>query len=50
MTGTPEQVAQYYQSLAEVGTQYFVIQIDASDQETIELLAGEVVPRVTPAA
>jgi alkanesulfonate monooxygenase SsuD/methylene tetrahydromethanopterin reductase-like flavin-dependent oxidoreductase (luciferase family) len=50
MTGTPEQVAQYYQSLADVGTQYFVIQIDASDEETIELLAGEVAPRVTPAA
>ncbi len=46
MTGTPEKVAAYYQSLVDVGAQYFVIQIDAVDEETIELLAREVVPRV----
>ena len=46
MTGTPEQVAAYYQSLVDVGAQYFVIQIDSGDTETIELLAREVVPRV----
>lgn len=47
MTGTPEQVAEYYQSLADIDTQYFIMQIDARDTETIELLAREVVPRVT---
>jgi alkanesulfonate monooxygenase SsuD/methylene tetrahydromethanopterin reductase-like flavin-dependent oxidoreductase (luciferase family) len=46
MTGTPERVAAYYQSLVDVGTQYFVIQIDARDTETIELLASQVVPAV----
>jgi len=46
MTGTPEQVAAYYQSLAEVGAQYFIMQIDSGDVETMELLAREVVPRV----
>ena len=47
VTGTPEQVVPYYQSLVDVGTQYFVLQIDARDSETIELLAREVVPNVT---
>jgi hypothetical protein len=46
MTGRPERVAAYYQSLVDVGTQYFVIQIDARDTETIELLANQVVPVV----
>ncbi len=47
MTGTPEQVIPYYQSLADVGAQYFVLQVDSSDLETMELLAREVVPHVT---
>ncbi len=47
MTGTPDQIIAYYQSLADVGTQYFVMQVDSSDTETLELLAREVVPRVT---
>lgn len=47
MTGTPEQVTAYYQSLADVGAQYFIMQIDSSDTETMELLAREVVPNVT---
>jgi alkanesulfonate monooxygenase SsuD/methylene tetrahydromethanopterin reductase-like flavin-dependent oxidoreductase (luciferase family) len=46
MTGTPEQVAPNYQSLVDVGAQYFVLQIDTRDTETIELLAREVVPNV----
>lgn len=47
MTGTPEQVISYYQSLVDVGAQYFVIQVDATDSETLELLAREVVPHVS---
>ena len=50
MTGTPEKVAAYYQSLVDVGAQYFVIQIDAVDDETIALLAREVIPRVHTAS
>jgi alkanesulfonate monooxygenase SsuD/methylene tetrahydromethanopterin reductase-like flavin-dependent oxidoreductase (luciferase family) len=47
--GTPEKVAAYYQGLVESGMQYFVVQIlDAKDTETIELLANEVMPEVTP--
>jgi alkanesulfonate monooxygenase SsuD/methylene tetrahydromethanopterin reductase-like flavin-dependent oxidoreductase (luciferase family) len=46
--GTPEQVAAYYQGLVNAGLEYFVVQIlDASDLETVELLAKELIPRVT---
>jgi alkanesulfonate monooxygenase SsuD/methylene tetrahydromethanopterin reductase-like flavin-dependent oxidoreductase (luciferase family) len=45
--GTPEQVAAYYQGLVDAGMQYFVVQtLDATDSETIELLAREVTPLV----
>lgn len=47
MTGTPERMVAYYQSLADVGAQYFIMQIDSSDTETLELLATDVVPNVS---
>jgi alkanesulfonate monooxygenase SsuD/methylene tetrahydromethanopterin reductase-like flavin-dependent oxidoreductase (luciferase family) len=47
MIGDPERMVAYYQSLADVGAQYFVMQVDSSDTETLELLAHEVVPNVT---
>jgi alkanesulfonate monooxygenase SsuD/methylene tetrahydromethanopterin reductase-like flavin-dependent oxidoreductase (luciferase family) len=44
---TPEQAVDYYQSLADAGIQYFVIQTsDAADEETVRLLAGQVAPEV----
>lgn len=46
VAGTPERVAAHYQALRDVGIQYFVVQLDASDHETIELLAAEVMPRL----
>lgn len=47
--GTPEHVAAYYQRLVGSGMQYFVVQtLDATDTETIELLAREVAPLVGP--
>lgn len=46
VVGTPDQVAEHYRALVEAGVQYFVVQLDASDRETIELLAAEVVPLV----
>lgn len=50
VVGTPEQVAAYYQGLVDAGLQYFVVQIlDAADLETVELLANELVPRVSAA-
>lgn len=51
VVGNPEQVAGYYQSLVEAGMGYFVVQtLDATDVETIELLAREVIPAVRPQA
>ena len=47
VVGAPDAVAAYYQDLVDAGMQYFVTQIlDASDTETVELLAREVVPLV----
>jgi alkanesulfonate monooxygenase SsuD/methylene tetrahydromethanopterin reductase-like flavin-dependent oxidoreductase (luciferase family) len=43
----PERAAAYYRALAAIGIQYFIVQLDADDHETITLLAQEVVPRVT---
>jgi alkanesulfonate monooxygenase SsuD/methylene tetrahydromethanopterin reductase-like flavin-dependent oxidoreductase (luciferase family) len=49
--GTPEQAAAYYQGLFDAGMQYFVVQIlDATDLETVELLAKDLAPRVSAAA
>jgi len=47
MIGDPERMVAYYQSLVEVGAQYFVMQVDSGDRETLELLARDVVPNVT---
>lgn len=51
IVGTPEQVAAYYQAVADAGMQYFVVQVlDATDHETFQLLAKEVMPNVHPPA
>jgi alkanesulfonate monooxygenase SsuD/methylene tetrahydromethanopterin reductase-like flavin-dependent oxidoreductase (luciferase family) len=50
MIGDPERMVAYYQSLADVGAQYFVMQVDSGDGETLELLAREVMPNVTTRA
>lgn len=45
--GTPEQIVEHFQQYADIGIQYFVVQlVDGSDRETIQLLADEVVPHV----
>jgi hypothetical protein len=36
----------YYQGMADTGIQYFVVQLEARDHETIELLATEVMPKI----
>jgi len=43
---SPETVAAHYRAIAAVGIQYFVVQVDAAETETLDLLAAEVVPRV----
>ena len=46
VTGTPDRVVAHYQALVAAGAQYFVVQLDAADRETLRLLATEVMPNV----
>ncbi len=46
VVGSPETVAAYYRAIREVGIQYFVVQVDSSEVETLELLATRVAPMV----
>jgi alkanesulfonate monooxygenase SsuD/methylene tetrahydromethanopterin reductase-like flavin-dependent oxidoreductase (luciferase family) len=47
VAGTPERLVAYFQRLVEAGIQYFVIHLaDTRDEETLQLLAAEVMPRV----
>ncbi len=46
VVGTPEQVVAHYRERTEAGIQYFVVQLDAGDEETLELLATEVMPGI----
>ncbi len=49
IAGNPETVAAVYQELIDAGFEYFVVQTqDASDLESITLLATEVIPRLRP--
>jgi len=49
VAGTPEQIISYFQSSADAGMRYFVVQIvDADDEETIRLLAEAVAPGLAP--
>lgn len=50
LAGTPERAIAYYRALAAAGIQYFIVQLDGADLETITLLATEVAPYVEPLA
>ncbi|MGI8475388.1 MAG: hypothetical protein ACR2OO_03325, partial [Thermomicrobiales bacterium] len=43
---TPERAIGYYRAMAAAGIQYFVVQLDGADLETITLLAEAVAPGV----
>ena len=43
---TPEQAVGYYQGLADIGVQYFMILLDGHDEETLELFTEAVIPQV----
>ncbi len=43
---SPERARAYYGALREAGSQYFVIQVDQDDRETMELLASDVMPQI----
>jgi hypothetical protein len=44
---TPDQAVDHFRALRMAGVQYFIVQtLDATDTETITLLASEVVPQI----
>ena len=42
----PERAIRYYQAMADIGIQYFIVQLDARDAQTIELLKTKVAPNI----
>lgn len=42
----PARAIHYYQAMADVGIQYFIVQLDARDAQTIELLKTKVAPHI----
>lgn len=46
LAATPERAIAYYRALKEIGIQYFIVQLDGTDLETITLLAEQVAPYV----
>jgi alkanesulfonate monooxygenase SsuD/methylene tetrahydromethanopterin reductase-like flavin-dependent oxidoreductase (luciferase family) len=45
---TPDQAVAYYQGLADIGVQYFMILVNGHDDETVDLLTHAVIPRIRP--
>ena len=46
LVADPERAIHYYQSMVDAGIQYFIVQLDARDQQTIELLKTKVAPEI----
>lgn len=46
MFATPEQATAHYQSLVDVGVQFFLCLVDGRDDETVQLLADVVMPAI----
>jgi alkanesulfonate monooxygenase SsuD/methylene tetrahydromethanopterin reductase-like flavin-dependent oxidoreductase (luciferase family) len=46
LAASPERAIAYYRAMAAIGIQYFVVQLDGTDHETIRLLAESVAPHV----
>ena len=46
LVADPERAIRYYQAMVDAGIQYFIVQLDARDAQTIELLKTKVAPEV----
>jgi hypothetical protein len=46
LVADPARAIRYYQAMVDAGIQYFIVQLDARDAETIELLKTKVAPKV----
>lgn len=47
LAASPDRAVAYYQAMAAQGIQYFIVQLDGEDLETITLLAEEVEPHLS---
>lgn len=47
LAATPERAVAYYRAMVAIGIQYFIVQLDGEDLETITLLAEQVAPNLT---
>jgi hypothetical protein len=45
---TPDEAITYYRGLVAAGVQYFIPAVNGFDEETLRLLAEEVIPAVQP--
>jgi len=46
LVADPDRAVRYYQAMVDVGIQYFVVQLDARDAKTIEMLKTQVAPQI----
>jgi alkanesulfonate monooxygenase SsuD/methylene tetrahydromethanopterin reductase-like flavin-dependent oxidoreductase (luciferase family) len=46
---TPSEAIAHYQALADAGMQYFLAQVSADDDETVQLFASDVIPAIRSA-
>ena len=47
VTGTPDEICSYFQTLVNAGVRYFIVGLFGNDLETVRLLARWVVPQLT---
>ena len=47
LTASVEKAVDYYQAMVDAGIDYFLVQLEATDTETIKLLGREVMPRIS---
>jgi alkanesulfonate monooxygenase SsuD/methylene tetrahydromethanopterin reductase-like flavin-dependent oxidoreductase (luciferase family) len=46
LTASVDRAVEYYQAMVDAGVEYFLVQLEARDTETIELLGRDVMPSV----
>jgi hypothetical protein len=48
VAATPDEAVDYYREQVECGMRYFFVTVAPRDEETLRLIAEEVMPRVAP--
>jgi hypothetical protein len=47
VTGTPDEISSYFQTLVNAGVRYFIVGLFGNDLETVRLLARWVLPQLS---